>query len=89
MDERKKILILKFLEIHFSNLEIKEFKDGKYKLLYRNNSKNNLYLLERKNNSTYINKELVMKPILNMFSTNYNKTYEIVNEWFLKKYNIL
>ena len=31
---------------------------------------------------------MMVNPILNMFNTDYDETYEIIKEWICEKYNI-
>lgn len=78
-------LIHKFLKLNYNNLKI-EKKSNRYFVLQRNAKP--LLIYELKHNHTLINLESVIRPIVKMFETDFEKTREIVIEWFLNEYNI-
>jgi hypothetical protein len=89
MTEKEKKLVLKFLDVHFSNLEKTELKDNvNHQILHKKNSKLTLFLFEKKEESIFVNSKLIIEPILKIFGTDYSETYDLVKEWILKKYNL-
>ena len=87
MEPNKKNLIVKFLNVHYGNL-VKENHNDRYERYFKKGSKKSLILHETKEEFIIVNIKLMLNPILNMFNTDYNETYEIIKEWICKKYNI-
>lgn len=46
------------------------------------------FINEQNQNLTHVNLDLVVRPIVNMFNTDFEETTNVVIEWFLKEYNI-
>ena len=59
-----------------------------YERYFKKGSKKSLILYETKEEFIIVNIKMMLNPILNMFNTDYNETYEIIKEWICKKYNI-
>ena len=82
MEPNKKNLIVKFLNVHYGN------HNDRYERYFKKGSKKSLILYETKEEFIIVNIKMMLNPILNMFNTDYNETYEIIKEWICKKYNI-
>jgi hypothetical protein len=87
MEPNRKNLIVKFLNVHYGNL-VKENHNGRYERYFKKGSKKSLILHETKEEFIIVNTEMMVNPILNMFNTDYNETYEIIKEWICEKYDI-
>lgn len=88
MTDKEKNLIKKFLNIHYSNLAKVDHLNGQFVVLGNKNKPKKLLIYEQKHNITYLNSEMIIYPISNMFNTNYEETYEFVKNWLKIKYNI-
>jgi hypothetical protein len=87
MEPTERNLILKFLNVHYGKLE-KEEHNGRYERYYKKGSRKSLILHEKKEEFIIFNTEMIVEPILNMFNTDYDETYEIIKEWICEKYDI-
>lgn len=87
MELNKKQHILKFLNVHYGNLT-KETHNGRYERYFKKGSKKSLILHETKEEFIIVNVEMMVDPILSMFNTDYDETYELIKEWICEKYEI-
>jgi hypothetical protein len=88
MEENKKKNIEKFLKTHFSNLELSESAPKKFKSLHKKNSKEGIFLYEEKNSQIFVDQKTVIYPILKIFDSEYDETYELIKEWLKKTYEL-
>ena len=88
MTDKEKKRIEKFLEIHFGNLEMSEKRQGQYKSLGHKDDNSTIFLIEENHSQIFVDAKKVIDPILSMFNTDYNETYDSVKEWILKKYGL-
>lgn len=54
--------------------------------LNRNNKR--YFINEQNQNITQVNLDLVVRPIVNMFNTDFEETTDVVIQWFLLEYKI-
>lgn len=90
MNENKKILIEKFLESHFGNLDRDDFirKKSTFTGLTTKSGKTRLFLFEDKTKQIYINREVVVDTVIKMFNTTLEETNEVIKNWVQLKYNL-
>ncbi len=88
MDEKKKILIDKFMSMRFGNLIKTEHKEGQYVTLLNPETNKKIFLYEKKHEIITFNREYVTDPILKVFNTEYDETFEYVKSWLLEKYEM-
>ena len=94
MDPREINLIHKFLKMNFGDLEIntQSFpgteKRNRTDFISLNRNNKRYFINEQNQNITQVNLDLVVRPIVNMFNTDFEETTDVVIEWFLKEYNI-
>jgi hypothetical protein len=87
MTDKEKKLIDKFLILNFGDLELETMKN-EMKVLSKKNLKTRVLLHEKKNEQIFVNTKVVVDPILNMFKTDYQETYEHIKKWFCDKYDL-
>lgn len=91
MNEKQKIGISKFLNINYGNLITEERRNGKYRAFSLKKDDDKVFILDTSDDASkdvvvYVSAKYVIDPILNMFYTDYNETYDFVEEWFSEKY---
>jgi hypothetical protein len=87
IDDRKKY-IDKFMTMRFGNLIKTEHKDGQYVSLLNPNTNKKIFLYEKKHEIITFSREYVTDPILSLFKTDYDETFEYVKNWLLEKYEM-
>jgi|LakMenE01Jun11ns_1017448.scaffolds.fasta_scaffold8871897_1 hypothetical protein len=88
MDENKKVLVEKFMNMRFGNLVKSDHKSGQYISLQHPDTNKKIFLYEIKHDIITFNRNYVTEPILKIFKTEYNETFEYVKKWILEKYEI-
>ena len=94
MEPREMNLIHKFLKMNFGDLEIntRSFsgteKRARTDFVYLNRGNKRYFINEQNQNLTHVNLDLVVRPIVNMFNTDFEETTDVVIQWFLREYNI-
>jgi hypothetical protein len=89
MNSNKKILIKKFLSLHYSNLEYSAkrmlyYKEGKVYFEY-----------QPKDEIIFLNFKLMVEPIIRTFGIDdkdpviLTEVYKVMEEWFEEKFNII
>ena len=86
MTELQTKSIDKYLNMYFNELTISDL-NGKYKVYSKKNPEVKIFLYEEKHNLSYVNSKYIIDPLLKVFQTDYNETYDFVKEWFEKKYD--
>lgn len=90
MTDKQKSGVEKFLERHMGDLIKHDYhKNNSYVILSKTEGGTKYFLYEEKHNLAYVNSKVVIDPILKIFQTDYNETYDFVNEWLKKKYGIV
>ena len=89
MNSKKKILIKKFLSIHYNNLEYSPKRMMYYK-------EGNVYFeYHPKDEIIFLNFKLMVEPMIKTFSIDISdpeiltEVYSIMEEWFEEKFNII
>ena len=86
MTELQSKSIDKYLNMYFDGLTISEL-NGRWRIYSKKESEIRIFLYEEKHNLTYVNSKYIIDPILKIFQTEYNETYDFVQTWFEKKYD--
>ena len=91
MKSREMDLIHKFLKMNFGDLKLEKkplaaLAGETYTSLKRD--KKTYFIHEQHRNVTQINLDSVVRPIVNIFNTDFEETREFVIEWFFREYNI-
>jgi hypothetical protein len=75
----------KYLDMYYGDMITSEY-NGRYKTLNTTKSSTKIFIYEEKTNFSYVNSKYVIEPIMKVFQTEYNETYDFVKDWFEKKY---
>jgi hypothetical protein len=86
MEEIQARGVKKYLDVYYGDMITSDL-NGKYKVYSKKNPEVKIFLYEEKHNLSYVNSKYLIDPILKVFQTEYNETYDFVKEWFEKKYD--
>ena len=87
MTETQERGINKFLTLHYGNLEIGKTKRG-YKTFMIKDTDHKLFITEDTHNLIYVEKKYIITPILSIFRTEYDETYNYVKNWLFETYKL-
>lgn len=85
MKELQIIAIEKYLNMYFGELITSD--KPTYKLYLKKDSEIYFFIYDEKHNLLYVNTKYIVDPVLKVFQTEYSKTYDVIQEWFEKKYD--
>lgn len=89
MTDKERNLVLKFLNLQYGDLIEVDHQNGKYLVLTKKGSDVKIFFKDKVSNECYVRPEFVIYPIINMFKTEYQETYELIKNWLEEKYHLV